>query len=269
MSDNKLERYATAALVIGSIVGTYFFSRPRKKNPVQTVLDRKQQKKIDRNLMTPANETFGIVWPVIYTGTIALAIHQALPSQRLNLRYQKAQPWLQASYLLTGIFSYFFSKSDKKNRIGAAVTTINMLPAAIGLHRSLEIGTTRAPEPENTLQKSISIYTGWLTAASAVSATTLVQEAGYFKKNSDAKKWATGLIPLTSAIGFLVSKRLNDPYYLLPIVAALAGIAVKQKDKNQELSVLSASLATALSGIAVAEIRKPDLSGIKQLSALI
>ncbi|HEV7379219.1 MAG TPA: tryptophan-rich sensory protein, partial [Dyadobacter sp.] len=172
MKNRELGRYATAAIVIGGIVGTYFFSRPRK-GTVKTYLDIKRQKKVDRNLLTPANATFGIVWGTIYAGTIALAIHQALPDQLNNPRYQKAQPWFRINYILTIVFGILFSKSDKKNRIGAAVTTISMLPAAIGLHRALDAGGDPVAEPENTLRKFIGVYAGWLTAASAISATTL------------------------------------------------------------------------------------------------
>lgn len=248
MKDIKTGRYITAAIVIGGMVGTYFFSRPRKK-AIETPLDKKRQEKVDKNLVTPANATFGIVWSTIYIGTLALAIHQALPSQMLNPRYQKAQPWLRISYLLTGVFGYFFSKSDKNSRIGAAITTITMLPAAIGLHRALEIGQTEVTGPENIIRKSISLYTGWLTAASAVSTTTLVQETGYMKKPDDAKHWALGVLPVTTGLGVIISNRLNDPYYLITIIAALTGIALKQKDDNKEISMLAGSLATYLLGV--------------------
>ncbi|WP_159467735.1 tryptophan-rich sensory protein [Dyadobacter sp. 3J3] len=264
MKDLKTGRYITAAIVIGGMVGTYFFSRPRKKL-IETPLDEKRQKKVDKNLVTPANATFGIVWSTIYIGTLALAIHQTLPSQISNQRYQKAQPWLRISYLLTGVFGYFFSKSDKKSRIGAAITTISMLPVAIGLHRALEIGQTEVTGPENVIRKSISLYTGWLTAASAVSATTLVQEAGYMKKPDDAKKWTLGVLPITTGLGVVISNRLNDPYYLTTIIAALTGIAIKQKDSNKEISLLAGSLATYLLGVVGDKLRKQLSSSNEEL----
>jgi len=248
MKDHANGRYLTAAIVIGGIVGTYFFSRPKKKG-VKTALDHKKQKKVDRNLVTPANATFGIVWSTIYAGTIALAVHQALPSERQNPRYKKAQPWLRLNYILSGVFGYFFSKSDKTSRIGAAITTISMLPAAIGLHQALEIGQTEVKGPENILRKFISLYTGWLTAATAISLTTLVQEAGYAKAPEEAKKWALGALPVTAGLGTAAANRLNDPYYLLTLIAALTGIAVKQKDSNTEISILAGTLSTYLIGV--------------------
>jgi tryptophan-rich sensory protein len=259
MKNRKIERYTTAAIVIGGIIGTWFLSRPRK-GIVKTRLDRIQQKKIDRNLMTPANATFGIVWSVIYSGTLALAVHQALPSQLSNPRYQKAQWWFRINYLMTMVFGYFFSKSDKKSRIAAAVTTIGMLPAAIGLHSSLEIGENAdLPEPEKTLGKFISIYAGWLTAASAVSATTLAHEFGYLRKTAENKQWTSALLPIAGGAGLLVSRQLNDPIALLPIAAALAGIAAKQKDKNKEISLLAAGLASSVAGLIINDLNKQPL----------
>jgi tryptophan-rich sensory protein len=258
MNERKVERYTTAAIVIGGIITTWFLSRPRK-GVIKTRLDRKQQRNIDRNLMTPANATFGILWSVIYSGTLALAVHQALPTQVANPRYQKAQWWLRINYLMTMAFGYFFSKSDKKSRIAAAVTTIGMLPAAIGLHRSLEIGENDLlPEPEKAFGKFIGIYTGWLTAASAVSATTLVHELGYLKKSADNKQWTSALLPLTGAAGLLVSRQLNDPISLLPIAAALVGIATKQKENNKEISMLAAGLAATVAGLVLHDLKKQD-----------
>ena len=265
MKDNKTGRYATAAIIIGGIVGTYFFSRTRK-NAVKTYLDKKRQEKVDRNLVTPANETFGIVWSTIYAGTVSLAIHQALPSQLENPRYRKAQPWLRLNYILTGVFGYFFSKSDKKNRIGAALTTISMLPAAIGLHRALEIGQTEVDGAENVIRKFISLYAGWLTAATAVSATTLIQEAGYAVNPEDAKKWALGFLPVTTGIGAVVSNRLNDPFYLITLIAALTGIAAKQKDTNNEISILAGTLSTYLLGVFADKLRKGQTYNTEEIA---
>ena len=44
MKDNRFGRYTTAAIVIGGIIGTYFFSRPGR-NKIKTKLANKRQKK--------------------------------------------------------------------------------------------------------------------------------------------------------------------------------------------------------------------------------
>lgn len=248
MKTNQLERYGTAIFVIGSILGTYFFSRPRQ-GAFNTRLAKEQQEELDMNLTTPANATFGVVWPVIYTGTIGLAIHQALPSQQNNLRYQQARPLLWLNYGLNALFGYFFSKPTRSSRTGAGLTTISMLPAALALHRQLEIGRAQVSEPEKTFHKAIGIYAGWLTAASVVSAANLLQQAGYRPTPSTARNWAQIILSATGGLGIVVSKRLNDPYYLTPLIAAFVGIAAKQKGKNDSVALVAGTWALVLAGV--------------------
>lgn len=254
MKNNQVERFGVAALVIGSILGTYFFSRPRRST-FQTILADEQQEELDRNLTTPANATFGVVWPVVYTGTIGLAIHQALPSQQNNLRYAKARPWLAVNYVLNALFGYFFSRQDIRSRVGAGLTTISMLPASLALHRQLEIGHTEVPEPENTLRKSISLYAGWLTAATVVSGANLLQQAGLLASKAVARRWAYALLSATGGLGLIVSKRLNDPYYLTTLIAAFVGIAAKQRGKNDGVAALAAAWALVLTAVFTERLR--------------
>jgi hypothetical protein len=196
-------------------------------------LFEEQQRPLDQNLTTPANATFAVVWPVIYTGTVGLALHQALPAQGDNARYARARPWLLASYAGNLVFGYFFSRPDKGSRVGASLTTIATLPMAIGLHQTLGIGQTEVPQPERTLRRSVSLYAGWLTAATVVSAGNLLIEAGLRPRPAAAARWAAGVLPVTTALGLVTARRLNDPYYLAPFVAAFVGIAAKQRGESR------------------------------------
>jgi tryptophan-rich sensory protein len=242
MKNSQVARWGTAAFVIGSIVSTYFFSGPRRRGS-STRLFEEQQRPLDQNLTTPANATFALVWPVIYTGTVGLALHQASPAGRDNGRYAAARPWWLASYALNLAFGYFFSRPDQGSRVGASVTTIATLPAALGLHYSLGIGRTDVPQPERTLRRSVSLYAGWLTAATVVSAGNLFIEAGWRPRLAVAARWASGVLPVTTAVGLVVARRLNDPYYLAPFVAAFGGIAAKQWGKAIGVAVVSGACA--------------------------
>ncbi len=241
---SSMSRLGTAAFVVSSILGTYFLSGPRNRKSRNQVF-RKQQKKLDRNLIAPANATFGVMWPIIYLGTTALVIHQALPSQQDNPRYQKAQPWFWTSYALNALFGYFFSSGDKASRVGAGITTLTILPSALGLHQALEIGKTEAPPTENALQKSVSLYAGWVTAASVVSISNLLLEAGYEPNRERAVPMAQAVLGLTGTLGAVVSHRLNDLYYLLPFAAAFTGIAAKQSGKRNQVAGVAGALALA------------------------
>ncbi len=239
-------RIGTAALVICSILGSYLLGSPRsRKRPNQVF--KKTQEDLDENLIAPANATFPLVWTVIYLGKMALAVHQALPSQQNNPRYQAAQPWLCISYGLNALFGYFFSQDTKIGRVGSGLTTIAMLPPALMLHKQLAIGQTVVPQPEKLFQKAVSLYTGWLTVASAVGITNLLLQAGYRVPVTQASRWAYGVLPVVGVLGITVAKQLKDPYYLLPFVAAFSGITAKQYHQQQGVAAIASLCALVTS----------------------
>lgn len=255
MKNNSVSRWGTAAFVIGSMVSAYFFSGERRGGKRVKLLDD-QQRKLDENLVIPSNETFGLVWSVIYSGTAGLMIHQALPSQQDNPRYQQARPWWIASYVLNLLFAYFFSRPDKASRMGGSITTIAILPTTIGLHRALGIGRESVTQPERALRGSVSLYAGWVTAATVVSTANLLIEAGYRLRPAQAARWAYAILPFTATLGIAVSRRLNDPYYLIPLVAAFTGIAAKQQDKATDVAAVSAACALLTTAVLVQQIRE-------------
>lgn len=244
MKQVKISRVATAALVIGSVIGAYFFSGPRKKRS-STEIVPEYQDELDTNLITPANATFGVVWSTIYAGVLGQAVHQALPSQANNPRYERAAPWLVANFVLNGLFSLFFSKGEKPARVAANATTLASLPTVLALHRSLCVGETNVPEPERTFQKAVGIYAGWITVATGVATTNLLIEGGWRESRERAVPYAVGLMTVLSGIGVAISKRLNDPYFLLPFAAGFTGIAAKQKGRNDAVAVAAGTLAVA------------------------
>ncbi len=250
-----MSRLATAALVIGSIVGTYFFAGPRNRKKRTDVVPAFKGE-LDTNLATPINVTFAAVWPVIYTGTLGLAVHQALPSQVNNPRYEKAAPWLAVNYLLNALFGYFFSHGEKSARVAANAITVAQLPTVLALHKALEVGKTEVSEPEKTFQRTAGIYAGWITVATGVATTNLLIEAGYGLGPKRAEPYAVGLLSILGGIGLVVSKKLNDPYYLLPFVAGFTGVAAKQYGRNDLVAGVAGALALTVAGVFVQRIQE-------------
>lgn len=250
MENTKISRLLTAGLVVGSIVGTYFFAGPRNKKRQTDVVEAFQEE-LDTNLITPANATFATVWPVIYAGTLGLAVHQALPSQADNRRYDRAAPWLVANYLLNGLFGVFFSRGEKVARVGANLSTVATLPTVLALHQSLEVGRADVPEPERTFHRAVSLYAGWITVATGVATTSLLIESGWREPEQRATPYAVGLLGTLGTIGVAVSRQLNDPFYLLPFVAGFTGVAAKQWGRNNAVAGVAGTLAlTALGAFA-------------------
>jgi hypothetical protein len=259
-------RIATALFVLGSIVYTSIAGAKSGQSKETTPDDDQPDPNRDsydddtvlpeyqrvyaNNLIIPSGPTFALIWPVIYSGTAALAVHQALPGQVQNPRYQRAMPWFVASYAMNALFGYYFNRPDRQNIILSNVVTDLDLPAAIGLHQALEIGETAVSGPERYLRWPISLYAGWLTVATVVGTPNIFLASDTWTYDADRDEpIAAGLLGATAGIGYAVSRRLNDPVYLIPFVVGFAGIVARQRQKHPLVAGVAGAMALALSGV--------------------
>lgn len=258
MKKNLLWQIGAATAVIGGIVSTYAFGgyKRRSSNKMKSEVRPAYRRLVDKNLLTPADWTFYTIWPTIYAGTIGLSIHQALPSEENNPRYEKARPWLMVSYSLNALFGYLFSRQDRQSVIGSNLVTLLSLPSAVMLHRALEIGKTPIDGAEQYFRIPVSLYTGWLSVASVVAGSGALISTGTWKHPKRDEELAAGILAGTAGLGYLAARRLNDPVYLIPFVLGFCGIAVKQYEKNNLLAGVAAALALAKLAVLVKYIPK-------------
>lgn len=248
MKKPSVWRIATAVFVIGSIIYTgrsgQRSAKKRQEKPEFEKALPEYGEVFEKNLIIPAGWTFGVVWSTIYAGTAALSIHQALPDQVDNPRYRKALPWLAASYVLNALFGRFFSDPRKESRYGADLVTKLNLPIGLALHQSLEIGKTEVDAPEKYLRIPVSLYAGWLTAASVVGTPNVLLDLEVWQPNAQRDvPLSIGILGATGGAGYLIARELNDPYYMLPFAAAFAGIASRQYGKYDAIAFSAGGLA--------------------------
>ncbi len=262
MRNSSFWRVATAVLAVGSIVYTTVSSnRSRQQNEERGKSEKgglayeydvpiEYEKVFEKNLIVPAGWTFAAVWSVVYTGLAALMVHQALPSEANNPRYGRAMPWWWASWTLNALFGRFFSQNDPRSIVISDITTKLSLPAALGLHQSLGIGKTAASGTEKYLRIPVSLYAGWLTAATVVGTpnTLLTLNAWQPDDERDAPL-AAGILGVTAGAGYLIAKRLNDPWYMVPFVAGFSGIATRQVKKQPVVGWTGVALAVVYTGL--------------------
>lgn len=258
MKKTLFRRIGTAVLVVGSILYTVRTSRRQNPSGSETGpaedygdLQPEYRDTFDRNPIVPAGWTFAAVWSTIYTGTVAYAVHQALPSEADNLRYRRAAPWLASAYVLNALFGRFFQDTRMESMIAADLITKASLPVALQLHQELEIGRTEVPAPEKYLRIPLSLYAGWLTAASVVGTPNLLLNLKLWKPDPvrDTPIFM-GVLGATGGAAYAVARRLNDPYFLLPFVAGFAGIATRQYRKNDAIAYTAGILAVATAAVA-------------------
>ena len=260
MKNSSFWRIATAVVAAGSIIYTTVSSSRSRRQSRENQPDSsapeydvpvEYQKVFDKNMIIPAGWAFGVVWSIVYSGLGALLVHQALPSQEANPRYQRALPWWWASWTLNAIFGRFFSQDDARSVVISDLTTKLNLPAALALHQSLEIGKTDVPAPEKYLRIPVSLYAGWLTAATVVGTPDTLLTLGLWDESDPDRDVpiAAGILGATGAAGFAIARHLNDPWYMVPFVAGFGGIASRQWGKQPVVGQTAAALALAYAGL--------------------
>ncbi len=205
------------------------------------------------NEVIPTPGTFGI-WGFIYAGLGGLLVYQALPSQRHNPRLENARfwlaatPWANAAWIaLTG-----FERVIVANGVLDALWI-----GGRALHRALEIGRTDVDGVERWLRVPVSVYTGWLNVAEALTGVNFAIDLGWSARTPEPRVWGPAVIAAT-ALGAAFDVRHNhDPWLGVPVLVGLAGIAKKHARKlgdsrRQAKKSGSGTLAKFATGLAVA-----------------
>jgi hypothetical protein len=263
MKNTMFWRIATAVFAVGSIIYTTTSSSKSRRASRQSESETGEEPEykvpteyrqvFDKNLIIPAGWAFGVVWGTVYSGLTALLTHQAMPSQAYNPRYQKALPWWWSSFALNAIFGKFFSQSNPESVVVSDLTTKLNLPSALALHNALEIGKTDVSAPEKYLRIPVSLYSGWLTAATVVGTPDTLLTLNLWNRN-DARDQplAAGILGATGVAGFAIARHLNDPWFMVPFVAGFGGIATRHWKKPDKalLAYTAAGLAALYAGLA-------------------
>lgn len=173
----------------------------------------------------PAGYVFAI-WGVVYLGWIAFSVYQALPAQRDNPRLQRIG-WLfalsglaNAAWLFTWHYELFPL---------SVVVMLALLLLLIAIYVRLDIGRARVTPIEKwCVNIPFSIYLGWISVATIANITDLLYYWKWDGLGIAPQAWAVIMLVAASAISLAMALARADIAYLLVIVWAFAGIAIKQ-----------------------------------------
>jgi hypothetical protein len=172
----------------------------------------------------PAGYVFSI-WGVIYLGLAAFAIYQALPSQRENPRLVKVGYWFIVSSAanITWLFLWHYEQF--------AISFLAMLTILFSLilvYTRLEIGRSDVPVAERVFVRApFSIYLGWITVATIANLTSVLDFINWSGWGISPEHWTVVMLAAAGMIAAAVSLTRGDAAYLLVLIWALVGIAVK------------------------------------------
>lgn len=205
---------ATFAGILGPALGAF--------NPGGSSTGEVSGRFFNEVLIIPADYAFAI-WAPIYLGLLAFAVYQALPSQRLNIRFAKTRLWLTASALLNAAWIVAFD--NLLFDLSLAIIAL-MLVTALAMHRKLEIGTTKVYGLERLLRVPFSLYAGWLTAATILNTAGVLAVRDWNGFGLSDLVWGIVMLLVASAIGLVTRFRWSDPVYGAVFVWAFIGVVV-------------------------------------------
>jgi hypothetical protein len=189
----------------------------------------------------PAGYVFSI-WGLIYLGLLLFAVYQALPAQRSNSRLKLIDISFVLSCVANIVWLFLWHYEQFPLTL---VVMLCLLLLLITIYLRLEIGRSRVSPGERWfVHLPFSVYLGWVTVATIANATDVLYFLKWDGWGIRPEIWAVIMLVVATGITLWVSLSRGDAAYLLVIVWAFAGIAIRQAG-----TPLVANTAWALSGI--------------------
>jgi hypothetical protein len=173
----------------------------------------------------PAGYVFSI-WGLIYVGLIAFAVYQALPAQRDNARLRRIGYLFSLSCVANIAWLFLWHYEFFPLTLVAMFALLLLL---IAIYLRLGIGRGQVPTAEKWLvHVPFSIYLGWITVATIANVTSVLDYLNWNGWGISPEAWTVVMLVAAAGIASAVSLTRGDVAYMLVIVWAFAGIAVKQ-----------------------------------------
>ncbi|HET6595436.1 MAG TPA: hypothetical protein VFG81_07420 [Anaerolineales bacterium] len=195
----------------------------------------------------PAGYVFSI-WSLIFLGWIAFIIFQLQPSQRENPRLRRLGYLFALSNLANAAWLFCWHYNLFGLSVLVMLTLLGLLIASY-----LQLNVNRSPVSRLeywSVDVLFSIYLGWITVATVANISDWLYFVGWDGFGIPAQTWAVIMLGVASLLGLAMALLRRDIGYLLVLVWAFVGIAVKQADAP--MVVVSAWIAAVLmAGLAI------------------
>ena len=189
----------------------------------------------------PAGYVFSI-WGIIYLGWIAFLLFQFRASQKESGRLRRLGYLFAISNLANAAWLFCWHY----NRFGLSVLVmLALLGLLIASYLRLNVNRSSVTRLEYwSVDVVFSVYLGWITVATVANITDWLYFVGWDGFGISAQAWAVTMLAVASLLGLAMALTRQDAGYLLVLVWAFIGIALKQT--AAPMVVLSAWIAAAL-----------------------
>ncbi len=173
----------------------------------------------------PAGYAFSI-WGLIYVGVVAFVAYQALPLNRESPSLRQLDLPFLVSCAANSIWIFLWHYEQFGWTVVAMVV---LLVALVTIYRKLQ--STRGLDSGAArwaVRAPFSVYLGWITVATVANVTVYLYQVGWDGWGIAPQTWAAVMLVVAGVIASAVSLPRADVAYMLVILWAFAGIAVKQ-----------------------------------------
>lgn len=173
----------------------------------------------------PAGYVFSI-WGLIYLGLILFAVYQALPAQRDNPRLRRIDLLFILSCVANIAWLFLWHYNRFLLTLPVMLALLGML---IAIYLRLDVGRAVVSTGEKWLVHiPFSVYLGWVTVATIANATDVLDYINWSGWGISPEAWAVIMLGAATVIASLVALTRGDVAFMLVIIWAFVGIAVKQ-----------------------------------------
>ena len=222
MNKNIIRQSVNVVAVIATIVANGLANAlPLNGQTTGEISDRFQV------YFVPAGYVFSI-WGLIYLGLILFAVYQALPGQRDNPRLSRIGYLFALSCVanIAWLFLWHYEQFPL-----TLVAMLSLLALLMAIYVRLGIGRVAAPTSERWyVHLPFSIYLGWVTVATIANVTSVLDYWSWGGWGISAEVWTVIMLIAGAGIASVVSLTRGDVAYMLVIIWAFVGIAIKHVD---------------------------------------
>jgi len=189
----------------------------------------------------PAGYVFAI-WGIIYIGWIAFVIYQFRTDQKESPRLRRLGYLFALSNLANAAWLFCWHYNQFGLSVLVMLTLLGLLIASylrLNVNRESVTGTERW-----SVDIPFGVYLGWITVATVANISDWLFLVNWNGFGITAQVWAVIMLAVASVLGLLMAFARRDVGYLLVLIWAFVGIAVKQTPVP--LVVTSAWVAAAL-----------------------
>lgn len=207
------------------------------------------------HLLTPAGYTFA-VWGPIYLSCLALAVYQALPTQRSRKVHRRSGWWIAAAFAASTVWVPIWV--SEALLAAQMVIVVLVVCLAVTLARLTAAGPGPGAAERWLLRLTVSAYLGWATVATVAGAGTTARWAGVEVDDYQATWLAVGALAVLALLAaWVVSGVLAAAGFAVTLAWGLGGVAVATPQPAVAVAAVVAALVPWVA-IAVRTVRSSN-----------